>query len=179
MKVIVFGNSGSGKSTFSAFLAEKHQLAHLDLDTVAWKSKIPTEREDLSISTSMVRKFCKENEKWVIEGCYSSLINEAALYGSQMIFLNPGVEACQENCRNRPWESHKYGSKDEQDGNLEMLLDWVSDYEKREDEFSLVAHRQLFESFHGVKHECNSNEETHNLSLVVTPLAHARVAPQL
>ncbi len=162
MNFVVFGNSGSGKSTLSAHLAEKYGLAHLDLDSVAWKNEKPTEREDPLIAAEKVKRFCTDNKQWVVEGCYSSLIKVAALHASRMIFLNPGVEECQENCRKRPWESHKYRTKEEQDKNLEMLLDWVAGYEDRKDEFSLSAHRELFDCFDGEKHELKSNQETHN-----------------
>ncbi|MCE9595769.1 MAG: hypothetical protein K8S98_16390 [Planctomycetes bacterium] len=36
MRVLVFGNSGSGKSHLARRLLTEHGLAHLDLDTIAW-----------------------------------------------------------------------------------------------------------------------------------------------
>ena len=35
-KLVIFGNSASGKSSLAKKLAEQAQLAHLDLDTLAW-----------------------------------------------------------------------------------------------------------------------------------------------
>ena len=35
MKILVVGNSGSGRGTYARALAERHALAHLDLDTSA------------------------------------------------------------------------------------------------------------------------------------------------
>ncbi len=37
MKVIVVGNSGSGKSTHARMLAQEHGLEHLDLDSIMWE----------------------------------------------------------------------------------------------------------------------------------------------
>lgn len=51
----------------------------------------------------------------------------------ELIFLNPGVEACVRHCRARPWESHKYPTRDAQDANLAMLIDWVRSYPSRDD----------------------------------------------
>jgi adenylate kinase family enzyme len=34
---VIFGNYASGKSTLAKTLAEQHQLAHLDLDCLAWR----------------------------------------------------------------------------------------------------------------------------------------------
>ncbi len=77
---------------------------------------------------------------------------------NEMIFLNPGVDTCVKNCRNRPWEKHKYKSKEEQDQNLEMLLDWVRNYPARSDEFSLAAHQKLFNEYSGKKTQFTSND---------------------
>ncbi len=38
MKVLIFGNSGSGKSSLAGALAERHGLARLDLDSIVWES---------------------------------------------------------------------------------------------------------------------------------------------
>ncbi|MDQ8179341.1 AAA family ATPase [Pelagicoccus sp. SDUM812005] len=156
-RTIVFGNSGSGKSTLARRIAEQSQAAHLDLDTLAWKA--PAVREELSVSEKRIRDFIAAHEDWVIEGCYASLIEIAAAHAQEIVFLNPGTATCQENCRSRPWEPHKYASKEEQDKNLEMLLGWVAQYESREDEFSLAAHQKLFRAFEGQKREITSNEE--------------------
>ena len=84
---------------------------------------------------------------------YADLLDYVSKQASEIIFLNPGVEVCIQNCRSRPWEPHKYSSRDEQDKNLDMLIDWVKKYDTREDEFSLKAHSELYESFTGYKTE--------------------------
>ncbi|MDG2167792.1 MAG: hypothetical protein P8L44_07675 [Opitutales bacterium] len=99
------------------------------------------------------------SEQWVVEGCYTGLISHFLSKATQLIFMNLGVETCITNCRARPWESHKYASKEEQDERLGFLLEWVKEYETREDEFSLEAHQSLFDQFTGSKLEVESNEE--------------------
>lgn len=74
-----------------------------------------------------------------------------------MYFLNVGIDACVSNCRSRLWEPDKYESKAAQDGNLEMLIKWVREYERRDDDCSLQFHRQIFEAFEGTKYEFTSN----------------------
>ena len=146
-KILIFGNSGSGKSTLSKQLSADEGLAHLDLDTIAWLPSIPPERESLSVSNEKIEQFVQENKKWVIEGCYSDLLNLASPFANEMIFLNLSVEKCIEHCRERPWEPHKYKTKQDQDKNLEMLIDWIRQYPVRTDEFSLLAHQKLFDEF--------------------------------
>ena len=134
-------------------------MVYLDLDTVAWKPDQFGVREDEALSIEKLDAFSTSSESWVVEGCYSGLISHLASLATEMVFLNPGVEACIANCRARPWEPHKYDSKEAQDKNLAYLLDWVREYAARDDEFSLKAHRDVFDAFLKTKWELRSNEE--------------------
>ena len=159
VKLVIFGNSGSGKSTLAKALAARHQAPHLDLDTIAWRADQPGVRADVAESERALLDFIAANPSWVIEGCYAGLLRVAAPHCSELIFLNPGIEACVANCRARPWEPHKYASAEAQDANLQMLLAWVREYETRGDEFSLHEHRKLFAGHAGAKTEYHSNTE--------------------
>lgn len=157
-RVVIFGNSGSGKSTLAKAYVSKYRLAHLDLDVLAWQNTDPPQRRPLKDSADEIARFIEENKEWVIEGCYADLLSLALNKANEAIFLNPGVETCIDNCRNRPWEPHKFGSAAEQDKNLEMLLAWVRQYPIRDDEFSLTSHRRLLDGFAGPKVEFLTNE---------------------
>jgi adenylate kinase family enzyme len=158
-RIVIFGNSGSGKSTLAKKLSFDENLAHLDLDTVAWQATQIPIREDLAKSKKIIDKFLDENEGWLIEGCYSDLIAFVLHQATEVHFLNPDVEACIENCKNRPWEPHKYASLEKQNENLNLLIQWVRKYETRNDEFSLKSHRKLFDEFQGKKIEYRSSNK--------------------
>ena len=157
-RVVIFGNSGSGKSTLAKELADKFQLPHLDLDTLAWQETNPPARKSIKESADKIDRFLKEKQQWVIEGCYADLLVLVIKKANEVIFLNPGIETCVDNCRNRPWEPHKYQSMEAQNNNLDKLIDWVKQYPERTDEFSLVAHQKLFSEFAGKKTEYHSND---------------------
>ncbi|MEW6999359.1 AAA family ATPase [Colwelliaceae bacterium BS250] len=157
-KVVIFGNSGSGKSTLATELALKNQLAHLDLDTIAWKASKAPERQTIIESIQSINDFLIAHNNWVIEGCYADLLEIVTPKADKVIFLNLPASACVENAKNRPWEPHKYKSKEAQDENLDMLIDWISQYTSRNDTFSKVAHEKLFEEFQGKKTMYVSNE---------------------
>jgi cytidylate kinase len=54
MKILVFGNSGSGKSTYAKSLVAQFGLAHLDLDAIVWEpGKIAVQREAKVIAASL------------------------------------------------------------------------------------------------------------------------------
>ena len=165
MRILVFGNSGSGKSTVARQLARQHSLAHLDLDLIVWEpGKVAVQRDPTSISASL-DAFLGAHDRWVIEGCYGELVEAASSHCTLLIFLNPGLEVCLENNRRRPWEPHKYESKDAQDEMLKNLQAWVAGYYERMDQWSYRAHRLIFDSFAG-----NKSEHLDGTSLAVEDL---------
>lgn len=158
-KIIVFGNSASGKSSLAKKLSLIHTIGHLDLDTLAWQEGTDRpQRRPLESSLKDMDTFINNNDEWVIEGCYSDLLGLISEQAEQALFLNLPLTACIENAKKRPWEPHKYESKQAQDANLAMLIDWINAYEERQDSFSLKAHMALYESFNGLKNMLTSNE---------------------
>jgi adenylate kinase family enzyme len=168
-KIIIFGNSGAGKSTLAKRLAVDKKLAHLDLDTLAWQVTSPPQRKTIKASLLDINHFTQTNASWIIEGCYGDLLellvhckkdtlNESSTaVANEIIFLDLPVANCIVNATNRPWEPHKYSSKQAQDDNLAMLIDWIKAYETRSDTFSKQAHQQLYECFDGKKTRITSN----------------------
>jgi len=156
MRVLVFGNSGSGKSCFARRLAAEKGLCVLDLDAVVW-SEAAVFRPDEEI-TADLRRFVQTNTSWIVEGCYGKWMELLIPQATEIVFMNPGERICLSNCLARPWEAHKYSSKAEQDAKLAFLLDWVRGYYTRSDDMSLQAHKRLFDSYAGKKREITANE---------------------
>ena len=156
--ILIFGNSGSGKSTRAKKLCRLEGLPHLDLDTLAWKQSNPPERKPLTESNAEIEKFINSNKGWVVEGCYSDLLEIALPFSNEIIFMNLPIELCIENAKNRPWEAHKYESKEAQNDNLKMLIDWISQYSVRKDTFSEFAHNAMYENYSGKKIMVSKNE---------------------
>ncbi|WP_189379556.1 AAA family ATPase [Thalassotalea profundi] len=149
--ILIFGNSGSGKSTLAKQLCEAKSLAHLDLDTLAWQKTSPPTRMSIAESAALIEQFTKLNTEWVIEGCYSDLLALVKGKSSEIIFLNLPIDMCISNARKRPWEPHKYPSKAAQDDNLDMLVEWIAQYEVRSDTFSKTAHQSFYDEYEGIK----------------------------
>lgn len=153
MKVLVYGNSGSGKSSCARALAARHRLAHLDLDTIVWKpGKIAVPREPEAVMAALA-DFIAPQPAWVIEGCYGELVQAASAHCTKLVFLNPGLAACLANNLRRPWEPHKYATAVEQDAMLPNLQAWVAGYYERDDAWSYQAHRAIFQAHAGDKVE--------------------------
>lgn len=157
MKIILLGNAGAGKSTLARRLIGEKPVPRLSLDRVAFSGGAV--RRPVADSLAEVRGFIETNPSWIIEGCYADLIEPILPECDELIFLNPGVETCMAHCRARPWEPEKFGSRNEQEANLDNLIRWVAAYETRDDEYGLKRHRALFDTFRGKKREYRHPEE--------------------
>ena len=157
MKIVLLGNAGAGKSTMAKRLIGNKQVALLSLDDIAWNEGMV--RKPFSESISLLRQFISQNEQWIIEGCYSNLIAAALPYCDELRFLNPGIEVCVSHCLQRPWEPEKFATSQAQQSMLSNLVEWVKQYESRNDEYGLQSHRELFNTFTGIKQEYSKVEE--------------------
>lgn len=155
MRLVLLGNAGAGKSTLARRLAEREvragrgELPLLSLDDIAWDPG--PRRRPLADSLADLRAFLARGERWIVEGCYGDLVEAALPACTELVLLDPGVEACVEHCRRRPWEPDKFPSRAEQDALLEPLLAWVREYETRDDEYGRARHLRIFEAFRGPK----------------------------
>jgi len=157
LRILVFGNSGSGKSTYAQTLAARERIPHLDLDTIVWEpNQIAVPRPAEAIHASL-EAFIAANPNWVIEGCYGGLVEAAASRATELVFLNPGLQACLANNARRPWEPHKYASLEQQNSMLANLQAWVADYYRRTDDWSYATHRRIFDAHRGPKVEHRSS----------------------
>lgn len=72
-KVIVIGNCGSGKSTFSVALAKATGLPLVHLDKLGWRrnfERVPKDEFDKILSEEL------EKDKWIIDGNYNRTIKQ-------------------------------------------------------------------------------------------------------
>ena len=148
-RIVVYGNSGAGKTTLARRLAEAGALPILSLDAIAFEEGAV--RKPLAESVRSLEEFATAHDAWVIEGCYGDLVEAALPFATELRFLDPGVERCIAHCRARPWEPDKYPTRADQDAMLENLIAWVETYESRDDEFGAARHRAIFERFVGEK----------------------------
>ena len=160
IKVLIFGNSGSGKSTLSKSICEASGASHLDLDLFAWENSTPPTRKAINESKKELLSFINSNDSWVIEGCYVDLLELIKEHANEIVFMDLPISECINNARSRPWEPHKYESKEAQDKNLSMLINWITQYTERNDTFSKCSHQKFYDNFGGKKRVLFINEKS-------------------
>ena len=107
-------------------------IPRLSLDEIAWDQG--PRRKLLTESFVLLSEFLGTKKQWVIEGCYGDLIEAALRHCTELRFLNPGIETCVAHCNRRPWEASKFSSAKQQNAMLGQLIQWVKEYETRNDE---------------------------------------------
>lgn len=85
MKILVYGNSGSGKSTYAQALAAQHCLSHLDLDSIVWEPGMIAVQRDPQLIANSLMDFFSTHHLWVIKGCYGELVESATAYCTQLV----------------------------------------------------------------------------------------------
>ncbi len=152
-RLLIVGNSGSGKSTYARRRASAAGLALMELDSIVWEPHRIAVARPASRVRADLSAFLDRHESWVMEGCDGDLVEIVLPASSELVLMNPGVDVCLANNRARPWEPHKYDSAEAQDRMLPALLEWVREYYVRTDPRSYAFHRRLFDAYPGAKRE--------------------------
>lgn len=136
-RVLIMGNSGSGKSWLASRISEFNNLPVTDLDTLNWEQEgYGRAREKSDVLNDVLAIVGKE--RWIIEGVYGWIADKIVLYASHVIWLTPDPAECVENIKARGIRNN--GSIED----FTALLEWASSYEKRTGSSSYGGHFSVF-----------------------------------
>ncbi|MEK7467388.1 MAG: adenylate kinase [Planctomycetota bacterium] len=152
LRTVILGNGGSGKSWLSEQLAGLVGAAVTDLDLIHWVPGGYDTRRDPATAVAMVRDLAA-GDRWIIEGVYGWLAQEAIPRASALIFLDIPDDQCVANVKSR---GLRRGGDETA---LADLVQWVSEYRVRRNANSFSAHEQLFETFARLKCRLKSRED--------------------
>lgn len=110
MKILIKGYSGSGKSTFAKILGKHYNIPVLHLDSIHFK-KNWEERNDDEFD-SIVQKFIKDNESWIIDGNYTKIAKQRNEIADMTFFFDFNRFFCLKSVISR---YHKYKGKTRED----------------------------------------------------------------
>ena len=136
-RILIIGNSGSGKSWFATRLAEKTSLPVTELDTLNWEPGgygSAREKEAVLYDALTIAK----KERWIIEGVYGWIADKVATYATHIIWLTPDPAECIENIKARGVRNH--GSV----ADFTALLEWAEAYNTRTGSSSYQGHLTVY-----------------------------------
>lgn len=100
IKLIIFGNSGSGKTFLSKIISTKLNVPMISLDDIYWRDETYRRSRSSKWISRRVIEYAQKKE-WVIEGIYSHLIKLAVDYSNMIIWLDYDYHSCLKNLNNR------------------------------------------------------------------------------
>ncbi len=143
-RVVIIGNSGSGKSHFANKLSRQLDIPATDLDQIHWLPGGYHKKREAVAAREMIRQVATA-ENWIIEGVYGWLVQEILPRATTLFWLDLPLEQCIDNIIGR-------GHQNEQDEiALANLIAWAREYPTRTSSSSQSGHNQLFTSFAGSK----------------------------
>jgi uridine kinase len=151
-RILIVGNSGSGKSWLSRELGQRLKIAPIDLDTVHWEPGGFQVARDKAMARAIVREIASQ-DIWIMEGVYGWLAQEILSRVTALIWLDMPSEDCLDNLRSR-------GPNAERDEKaFAALLAWSAAYQMRQTSSSAMGHGRVFTAFSGWKRRMCSRQQ--------------------
>ncbi|ATY76835.1 AAA family ATPase [Aeromonas veronii] len=156
-RILIIGNSGSGKSWLAARLAEQLTIREVNLDPIVWQlggfnQKRPQHEIDHAIQT------LAQEPSWVVEGVFGALAEQLLDAADTLLFLDLYWSVCRDSLLLRGSESAKQRDAVAAEENFQQLLVWASEYGQRAGKSSRHFHRELFDRFPNDKHHFTTRE---------------------
>lgn len=150
-KIIIVGNSGSGKTYLAQRIATVFDLPVIHLDKLFWESDSCSERRPKEIVYQELEEITKQH-KWILEGVFGDLANIGISKADFLIFLNLDWSECKKGLILR-------GSQNATAENFKELIDWAGLYWDRKTMSSFEGHKKIFSLFDGTKLEFTSRKQ--------------------
>ncbi len=105
-RILIIGNSGSGKGWLAARLAEGLTIREVNLDTIVWQKggfnqKRPQHEIDHAIQT------LAQEPSWVVEGVFGALAEQLLDAADTLLFLDLDWSVCRDSLLSRGSQSSK------------------------------------------------------------------------
>jgi adenylate kinase family enzyme len=157
-RIIIIGNSGSGKSHLGQRLSDQfgHPLIHLD--ELFWEpGSFSVKRPKALVFADVAR--LAQGERWVVEGVFGELAQEFCPRAHHLIWLDLDWATCEQSLLQRGSQSATQQDPQAAEASFERLLAWAAAYPHRDGPRSQRGHRLIFEQFQGGKTRLTARTE--------------------
>jgi adenylate kinase family enzyme len=160
-RIVIIGNSGSGKSYLAGSLSAIYSIPFVRLDQIFWMPGGFNEKKSKDQIKGEIKLKRKENS-WIVEGVFGELAEMFLPQAQLLIFLDMDWTVCHAGLLARGSESSKQLEAGKAEENFKKLLLWAEQYWTRTNLCSYCGHLRLFSNFAGLKFKFTSRAETDN-----------------
>ncbi len=166
-RILIIGNSGSGKTWLGKKLAEKGQIPLFHMDTIRWdQSGYEIRRSAADITKDL--NHIQEKEQWILEGVFGKMAQEMLPFATTLIWLDLPWEECKNNLLSRDPQFDEHLNPQEKEKALETLIAWAAEHDSREDANSRGFFHTLYSDFQNQKSRLQNREDVTNFSYSFT-----------
>jgi len=151
-RVLIFGNSGTGKTWLANNLGRVLQSVVIHLDDLRWEpGNYGIARDNQRVVDEA--KHAATADRWLMEGVYGWLAKAVLPRATTLIWIDLPEAECIANVKARGIQGG--GSQ----AAFDELITWISEYRLRNNSTCFAAHAQLFEASAGAKRLLRSRAE--------------------
>ena len=162
-RIVIIGNSGSGKTYLALELGKHTTIPVIHLDKLFWEPGGFNIKRPKNVVMEDIDRL-KQNSQWIVEGVFGELAERFLEKADSLIWLDMDWEYCRSNLLRRGSESSKQLDSETAEINFQKLLVWASEYWARDDLRSHSGHQKLFYTFQGRKWALRSRIEVEAFS---------------
>ena len=149
MKIVIIGNSGSGKTWVAHVISHSIAAPLVHLDEIFWEPGGFDEKRSAEVVGALV-EHAKRKDSWIAEGVFGELAQKFLEDADWLVWLDLHRPICRRRLEARGSESKRNLDREQSQAGLERLLEWASTYYERNDMRSFPGHKQLFDGFAGL-----------------------------
>lgn len=161
-KIIIVGNSGSGKTWLGERTARLLGIRHIALDIIFWEAGGYNRKRDAQEIQADLKEI-KNSSTWLVEGVFGHLLDMLMDFTDTLIYMDLPWEECKKNLLSRGSESSRQLDPKKAEKNFHALLEWAEAYETRDGKASKMYHDTFFASFSGDKYRICSRDDAEQL----------------
>ncbi|MBI2707286.1 MAG: hypothetical protein HYX35_03100 [Proteobacteria bacterium] len=149
-RIIIIGNSGSGKSWLGKVLSQRRKIPLFHMDEIRW-DKSGYEIRRLASDINKDLDAIKKQDQWILEGVFGKMADLCLPFATLLIWLDLPWEECKKNLLSRGPQFENHLNPEEKEKALTKLIEWASEHESREDANSWSFFNTLYSDFKNKK----------------------------